>query len=422
MAPLSESVNPACPPDLPRALRPPPRGIVAATIAGLAIITLIGWWWNSLRPENCYRRGRLALAAGDRQLVIRESRRLLATPGFEAHGRLLSGMQLVRDERPADALRELQAAAQDEATAVEALTAAAGCFYALGRYVDAVNVARDALAREDTALDARRWLAAALYDLGITADAAAELKIIAGRAVSDPAPERLLGLIAKDNEQFAEAVEHYRESLRRDPGQPHRAAVLAELAESLVRLSRFDEALPVLHDCRRTAPVLALEAECLQGQGREAEAEGRLRESLDLDPQYLPARLKLGMLLLGQSRAGDAAGVLEEAVRAAPHSSQAHFDLSQAYARLGLRDRADEELRLMKKAQAVEREFTDLHEEAAQKPADADLRCRIGRLAQRLGKPELARLWFRAALAIEPDHAGARAALAEAEPAAVDHR
>ncbi|MGE5192859.1 MAG: tetratricopeptide repeat protein [Deltaproteobacteria bacterium] len=395
--------------------RVPRRWRAAAAVAGLVVLFLAGWWWYSLRPENCYRRGRRALVAGDRQTVVRESRRLLATPGFEAHGRLLAGLLLARDERPAEALRELQSAARDEATAVEALTAAAGCFYSLDRYVDAVNVARAALKKDEQALDARRWLAAALYDLGVTADAAAELQTISASAPGDSGPDRLLGLIDKDNEQFAEAVEHYRESLRRNPREPERSAVLAELAESLVKLSRFDEALAVLGECRRTAPVLSLEAECVQSQGRTDEAENHFREALDLDPRYFPARLKLGMLLLLQSRADDAVGVLEEAVRLAPHSSQAHFQLSQAYGRQGARDKADEQLRLMKEARAVEREFTDLHEEAAKKPGDADIRFRIGVLARQLGKPELSRLWFRAALAVDPRHAAARAAL-EAGP------
>jgi len=386
-----------------------------ATASGLALVIAVAWLWNAQRPENCYRRGRRALAAGERQAVIRESRRLLASPGFEAHGRLLAGMLLAREEQPAEALHELQAAAQDEATAVDALTAAAGCLYALGRYADAAGVARDALRRDDSALDARRWLAAALYDLGVTVDAATELKAIAARAVGDPRPDRLLGLIDKDNERFADAVEHYRESLRRDPRQPDRPTVLAELAESLVRLGRFDEALVVLGECNRTAPVLSLEAECLQSQGRLEDAEERFRESLANDPQYFPACLKRGTLLLTLSRAEDAAGALEMAVRLSPNSSQAHFYLSQAYSRQGLRDKADNELRLMKESQALEREFTDLHEEAARRPDDADIRCRIGKLSRQLGKPELARLWFRAALALEPGHAEARAALDETD-------
>src|SRR5262245_50218722 len=59
--------------------------VCAAALAG-------GLWWNSLRPENCFRRGRRALQTGDRATVFREVRRLLDTPDFEPQGRLLAGL------------------------------------------------------------------------------------------------------------------------------------------------------------------------------------------------------------------------------------------------------------------------------------------------------------------------------------------
>src|SRR6185295_5876458 len=103
------------------------------------------------------------------------------------------------------------------------------------------------------ALDARRWLASAEYDLGRTDRADAELKIISDKAPHDPGPDRLRGLISKDYAEYAEAIDHYRESLRRNPQQRGRANVLAELAASLVKLGRFDEALETLRECDRTA-------------------------------------------------------------------------------------------------------------------------------------------------------------------------
>jgi tetratricopeptide (TPR) repeat protein len=391
----------------------------AALVAGAAALAVGAWRWHALRPENCYRRGRAPLArgrsltAGERQTVIRESRRLLAAPGWEPQGHLLAGLLFLSDERLEQALGELTHAAGAAATAAEALTAAAECHYLLGRHLPAIEAARAVLERDPDALDARRWLASAYYDLGATVHAARELEIIAAAAPGDPRPHRLLGLIHKDNEQFSEAVDHYRESLRRDPDQSDRPTILLELAESLVKLGRFEEAREVLDKCSRTAQTLTLAAACDESFGQTGDAREQLHAALALDPQFLAAKLQLGSLLLVAGRAGDAVSILEDAVRGAPYSSQAHFRLSQAYSRQGERDKAAEELRLMRETQAVEREFTDLHEEAARKPDDADVRCRIGALARQLDKPDLARLWFRAALAIQPDHAGARAALAE---------
>jgi tetratricopeptide (TPR) repeat protein len=379
----------------------------------LAIFAAAFFWWDARRPENCYRRGRRALEAGDRQTVLRESRRLIALPEFEPQGRLLFGLLLAHSGQPAEALPQLQRAAQAESIAVEALTAGAECYYALGRYREAVETARAALARDDAALDARRWLAAAYYDLGASVNAAAELERLSAQAPNDPRPERLLALIDKDNEAFAQAVGHYRESLKRDPDQFERSAIRLELAESLVKLGRFDEARETLRDDDRTPAALTLAARCEQSLGRIGQAEDLLRKALAIDPSDLSANLLLGTLLLSEGRADEAARALEEAAARAPYSSQAHFYLSQVYARRGKKDQAAAQVALMHETQAVEREFSDLHQTASQSPFDADVRYRLGVLAGRLGKPDLARMWFRSVLALDPGHTEARTALEE---------
>src|SRR5262245_23791559 len=75
------------------------------TVIGLSAVLLAGatagvFRWRSLRPENCYRRGYDALLTGDGQTVVEESRRLLATPGFEAHGHLLAGLLYSKSGQP----------------------------------------------------------------------------------------------------------------------------------------------------------------------------------------------------------------------------------------------------------------------------------------------------------------------------------
>jgi tetratricopeptide (TPR) repeat protein len=390
---------------------------VAAVAILLPAVIAIGFWQNSLRPENCFRRGRRAILAGDREIVYRETRRLLATPGFEPRGRLLAGLWHARNGRAPEALQDLQIAAQDDSIAVEALTAGAECYYNLGRFVQAVELAQRAIARDDNSLDAHRWLAVALYDLGVTYQAAAELEIVAARAPSDPRPDRLLGLIYNENEQFAEAIEHYRRSLDRGLRDPERGKVALELVQMLIREKRIDEALEVLRDAGRSALALRLRAECLQLQGHLEEAHDLYREAVELDPQNLEAKLKLGASLLEKRSAKEAAVVLREAVHSAPYSGQAHFLLSQAYGKSGESEKADDELRLFRKVQADEREFSNLHQIAAENPTDPEARYRLGILARGRGRPELARMWFRAVLAIQPEHSAARSALAEIDVA-----
>jgi tetratricopeptide (TPR) repeat protein len=360
-----------------------------------------------------YRRARKALADGDARAVVRESRRLLDTAGYEPHGRLLLGLLHAQSRQFSKALYDLQFAARDDATAVEALTVATECYCRLGQPLEATKTARTAIARNAGALEARRWLASAYYDLGAMQDAVAELKVISEQAADDPRPEYLLGLIEKDQERFPEAIVHYRESLRRDARQPNRETILFELAESLTRLKRFDEALDVLRECRQTSPTLTITAECQQNLGRTGEAEILLERARQLDSSYAPASLQLGALFLLLGKADDAAGVLEEAVRLDPQNRQAHFYLAQAYARKHEDVKSAEQLRLTQEIYVAEVEFSELHRTASQQPTDAEVRYRLGVLARRLGKTELARTWFRAALALQPEHSAARAALAE---------
>ena len=76
-------------------------------------------------------------------------------------------------------------------------------------------------------------------------------------------------------------------------------------------------------------------------------------------------------------------------------------------------------LGLMKDRAAHPERLLDINglPDLAQIEALPDGGLRIGALARRLDKPDLAQLWFRAALAIEPGHAGAGAALADVVPA-----
>jgi hypothetical protein len=65
----------------------------------------------------------------------------------------------------------------------------------------------------------------------------------------------------------------------------------------------------------------------------------------------------------------------------------------------------------MKELRALRDRFTELHEEAMKDPADAEIRCQLGVVAGQLDKTDLARSWFKMALALDPDHAEAREAL-----------
>jgi tetratricopeptide (TPR) repeat protein len=368
-------------------------------------------WSSQFGPDASYRRGRLAVEAVDRDVVLKESARLIETDGYRHKGFLLRGLILARIRRFDEAIPWLEKASMSEPLTIEASTVAARCVYSTGHYVEAVNAANAALMLDDNATEARRWLAAAYYDLGAISQTVVELERISKDAPTDPRPERLLGLIAKDGEQYPMAIGHYEESLKRDAQQSERQNVLVELAESQIKQGQFKEALVTLEKCTGSAIVSTWMADCLSSLGKFEAAHDRLREALEAEPKYFPAKLSQGKLYLDNGQVEEAIQALKQAIEWEPQSSQAHFQLSQALRQLGRAEEADAELHTMREIQKLEREFTDLHDAASNRPADADVRYRIGELAQLLGKPKLPAVWYRAALAINPNHLKARAAL-----------
>ncbi|GAC1447786.1 MAG: hypothetical protein NVSMB9_30330 [Isosphaeraceae bacterium] len=82
---------------------------------------------------------------------------------------------------------------------------------------------------------------------------------------------------------------------------------------------------------------------------------------------------------------------------------------------LGRNDEADGELARAEKIKKTLEEISNLEGRAAQDPADPEVRCRLGQLCSGLGSPALAANWYRAALACDPAHAGARAGLSALE-------
>ena len=379
--------------------------VSAAVIAGrLAYIS---------RPEYHFRKGLDALAAGDLSAAAREARRLAAVPEFEAEAHFLAGAALARKNRCEEALAELYQVPESAPFAEKAMTFAAQCNYRLSRFEQAVQSALAAIGHNPDDLDARRWLASAYYDLGATAHAAEQLEIISKSAPGDCAPQRMLGLIEKDRERFPQAVEHYREALRRGCAGAALQDVLRELAQSLVKLSRYEEALSALSEADETAETLTIAAECENGLGRAAEALGTVERALAIGPRHVPALLVKANLQLAAGQIHQSQASLEEALALRPYDQQTHQLLAQVYSRLGDRKKSEEQVTLMKQSQAMAREFSDLHDQAMRNVADAEVRCRLGVLARKLHTAELAGVWFRAALAINPDHAEARAALDE---------
>jgi predicted Zn-dependent protease len=178
-------------------------------------------------------------------------------------------------------------------------------------------------------------------------------------------------------------------------------AVRLELAEVLVKQMKFPEALEALQGSEDTSlaedRVLAVQGECLRGQGNTAQAGGLLDRTLAKFPASVPLLVLRAKLHLETGEPQAAIALLERALTIQPNDYSSHFQLAQAYQHLGRAREAAEHRRRSGEIKADLETLVRLNEDANQKPWDAALRNRLADLCQKLGlKPE-ADMWRRAA-------------------------
>jgi tetratricopeptide (TPR) repeat protein len=363
-------------------------------------------------PAERYRRGVEAYRAGDLAALEAEASALEGVNGYEPHAAMLQGMQSLKQGRLRDAIESFGRATRHTDTQAAAYSLAGESFYRMGRPDDARRALYEAIRLDPDDVDALRWLASACYDLGLMSEALPHLQKLSQLAPDDPRPHRLTGLIQKDLENYTEAVAAYRESLRRGPRQPDADHVRAELAECLIKNLRPDEALEALAPAEDTPVVLTLRAEAESLQGQTQTARELLSRVLEMSPNHSPALMLLGTMELDAGRFNESVQLLERAAATEATDFEVHHKLAQAYRLAGRTTDAERESKRADELRELRVRFADLHERAMKAPQDAQVRFELGTVALTLGRPELAIMWFEAAVSIDGNHTAARTALA----------
>jgi protein O-mannosyl-transferase len=133
-----------------------------------------------------------------------------------------------------------------------------------------------------------------------------------------------------------EAIDHFEEALRREPGA-FRAH--SGLGSALARLGRFDEAASHYRAALRLKPDLPLAHAGLGAvriaQGRLDEAIARCREALRLAPEAAEAHCNLGVALARQGRLAEARAEFDRALQIEPGNANAHYNLGRLLAEQG---------------------------------------------------------------------------------------
>jgi predicted Zn-dependent protease len=212
----------------------------------------------------------------------------------------------------------------------------------------------------------------------------------------------MLGEIYRDSDDTLNSVAEFREALRLRAGLSDEATaeVRFEIAEGLVQVRRFDEALAALDEFAGPdgeAPHMrALRVEALTGLGRHPEAAALADRELAAHPDGPFYRLR-GQLYLEDGNPEAAIPLLERSVRLSPHHYQSHFLLARAYGAAGRK--ADAE-RMKARAEEIQRDYeltATLARQAVARPWDPAVRLQLAELSERVGDAKSAAMWRKAA-------------------------
>ena len=167
---------------------------------------------------------------------------------------------------------------------------------------------------------------------------------------------------------------------------------------------------PTDSDCR------AALAEVLERTGRIEEATREAHQVLATHPNHTEALRLLARVDLEAGRNTEALARLEHADRMSPGDVATVSALAQALARAGKTEAAGKLENKITELRTDSKALEQLTQEILDKPSSADVRFRIGATMARMGRITEARGWYFSALRLDPNHAGAKQALAGNTP------
>ena len=318
-------------------------------------------------------------------------------------GQLPQAMKLAED------LSELQVMQAD------AFVIAGEIFQIQHRLADATAAFENALAQNPEHVRGHLWIGTIYYDTGAMRLATEHLRRAAELEPSEVNALLLSGKIHQDYEQYDDAIADYRLALQRIEDASKRLPVEVRLAECLVETRRGAEAAQVLADAPAVPAVLACQASIAEAAGDFTKAIELAEQALKSNPENATAGMVLGRVRLTELAWTEAIDALQPLVDAAPFDHEPRMLLGRALIGAGEKERGEAEVRKATELKEAFLKFADLHQEAIRLPNDSSLRVQLGQLAETLGKQELARSWYRAALGLEPENADAKAGLERLE-------
>ncbi len=178
---------------------------------------------------------------------------------------------------------------------------------------------------------------------------------------ADPKLRYLLVEAYEKNQEFDKALSEAREAVRLFPSE---ARAHFEVGRETANLGQYQDARAYFEQAIRIDASFAEAYNSLgDAQSRKGEYEAALEQfqkAKTLEPQNLAALRGVGHNLNLLKRYQEALSELERAVQVHPDDAQLFFELSQAHARLGNREKASEAVATFQRLRAKESEKQDL--------------------------------------------------------------
>jgi len=273
------------------------------------------------------------------------------------------------------------------------------------QYGDSLQALNAAIEMSDQAkrklVPAYQLMASIYYDLGNMQQAMNSATIVSNLDPTNARIFRFIGMVHQDYEQWQDSLIAYQRYLELDPFGDLRETVIINMAEVHIKLRQFTQALTQLNRVLVTPRIYALRASCHYNLGDVQDAFDALNNALTRDPAQHEAILLKGTIEVQDRSYKKAVDTFVSGLRYYPRDDVFMYKLSEAYRGFGDAAKA-EELAVQSKILRTKRErFSKLNVDVIGEPTNIAMRLELGKLAEEIGKPELAVTWYQAVLTID---------------------
>jgi len=241
------------------------------------------------------------------------------------------------------------------------------------------------------------------YDMGRDADVLVHCDELSQLAPSDFRPHQVKAAVYRNRNQW----EHFVDAASRATDLAERTADLQaidliELIDGYLQLGQGTLAMRHMDTLRQRWPhelrtIPTTQARLLVQEGKLRQAEEFLDIALEQDAEDIEALVLKGTLLVSAERFSDAVELLQRTLKLSPTEERAHYQLGQAYARLGDEAQATQSLQKHRHLLDEKVRLYGLEETAGREPYNVQVRQELSLAYGRLGLTAQAEYWRSAA-------------------------